>query len=91
MDLIEIMKMFGFPIAMCGVLMWWTYQRETIGTKLQIERETKLSTRLDKVQDEVLVITRTVVVENTDAMRRMTHELGEIRAHCAGKHGVPNV
>lgn len=93
MDLItlgDIAAKLVFPAAMCVVLMWWISQREQRDAKLQIERELRLSTRLDHVQDEVLVITRTVVAENTDAMRRMTHELGEIRAHCSKQHEVTN-
>lgn len=86
----DLVTKLAFPAAMCVLLMWWFSRREERDAKIQNDRELRLGVRLDHVQDEILGITRTVVSENTDAMRRMTHELGEIRAHCAGKHGVLN-
>ncbi len=83
MDLIEIMKMFGFPIAMCVAMMWWVYRREEREAKSQIDRESRMAHRLNQVSDQLLKLLQTVVQENTDSMRRVAHEIKAMREHCA--------
>jgi hypothetical protein len=78
----EILKTFGFPIAMCVAMMYWIYRREERESKSQIARECRMAKRLDQVSDQTLSIMQSVVAENTQSLRGMANELRAMREHC---------